>query len=315
MKKTHVWQGFALAGALAIAGCKPATSGGGHGDREDLLAHLPADCATGRVFVDWRSIAHHPAFAGHLQALEDKASHAMGTEGQSTARDVLARFREKGLDPARDVESIGMCIRDSKAVVVGVGGDFEDKDLLKILLEVARASGEKKAPPRGEIEGIKYVGDTEALFAQVVPRVFVIATAGEPADLARMADRVRVAKDWRAAEGTMIWAAIDLDAKTKVEMSVHADGDDLVVDGEVVSDEIAKAHASDSDVRKEVAKLADGLAESPLAPLAEDVRALDLKISGPAIHAHFVAPSTHVSKTIDALLRASDAELQRGFRM
>lgn len=310
------WKAFALVATLGVTGCKPAQSGGGGSDREDLLAHLPADCAMGRVFLDWRSIAHHPAFAGHLQELEDKISHAMGREERSTARHVLAKLRSKGLDPARDVESAGACIRDSKSVVLGIGGDFEDKDLLKIITEVARESGDKGAtPPAGEIDGIKYLGDDEALLAQVVPRVFVLDTAGEPADLARMADRSRVAKAWRAAEGTMFWAAIDPDAKTKVEASIRADGDDLVIDAMVASDELAQAHATESDMRKEVDKLADELAETPLAPLADDIRGMQLKVAGGRIHAHLVAPSKHVSQLIDGLLRASDADLQRGFRI
>ncbi|MFI5299709.1 MAG: hypothetical protein ACHREM_16605 [Polyangiales bacterium] len=314
----HVFGAIVTIGALATMGCKPATSGGSggaSGARDDLLAHLPAACPTGRVFIDWRSFARHPAFSGHVKALEDKISHAMGREERSTARDVLESFRDKGIDPARDIESAGMCIRDQKSVVLGIGGDFEDKDLLKIFVQIAREHGDTKPPPHGEIDGIRYLGDDDVVVAQVVPRVLVVDVAGEPSDLAKMADRTRVAKDWRAAEGTMLWASVVPDPTMKVELSLRADGDDLVLDGLVASEEIRKAHAAEADVRQELAKLADSLQETPLAPLADDLRGMELQVKGDSIRGHLVAPSAHVSKTIERLLQASDADFQRGFRM
>ena len=319
---------FSLCAAALIAaslvschptkGARAGASGAAEGSDETvagadaLLVHLPPRCEVGRVFVDWRGLTHHAAFKGHLPALEEKAAEAMRGDMGEGVEAALRAFRKQGLDPARDIGEVAMCIRTERNPILAFSVDLHGHDFWRVLDAISKQYGATQKLATKVVDGVRYFEADGSFLAQVAPEIIVLDVKGEVGDLAALADREGVAKGWQAAQGALVWAHV-VTERGAVDLSLNAEGSDLVLEARVASPEVGRDRFTQKEIRRGLDDLARQLAATPFQPLADDIRHMTITKDGDAVRGKLIAPSAHVSAAIERILAATEEELERSF--
>ena len=284
----------------------------------DVLAHVPQKCAMGRFYVNVGALSKDPAIKPTMKKLDDKIAESMkGSDGKKyeAARKALD---DAGIDPGRDIREFAMCMQNKKDMVLAIGGDFADKDPLTALQKAIVATDEPK-PKKKEADGISYLQTEKVAIGQVTPNVLVFS---EDTDLfADVKDKQKISDAWNLGDGRLATLEVKgFEKGVDVSAMLTNEGDDVQFKASIeVSGPDAKKMKSDPDtfakgVKDFVTKAADKLDGTPLEAIADDLRAVKVKVDGNTVTLTAKIPNKHLASVLKKVMDSSEQDLEDAFK-
>ena len=281
----------------------------------DLLKHVPKKCAMGRLYLNFAGLTDEPAIKKNVHKLDDKFAEAMKGQNGDKAKDVLKILTKAGIDPAKDIREIAVCANGEDDVVVAVGGDFAGKDVLGALVKIADKEGQTLK--KKDADGVSYLkGKDKMMLGQVTETVFVASKDTD--DFAALAKSEDQSADWDVSKGRLL---VMKGASKKsgldsllCELTEKGDDLELKVAAEFSGKAAQQLDAEDdpqAKIKQMIGQAADKVEKSPASALADDIRAIKVKIDGHKVTLSMKCSNKDLGSALSALTEASEADLEK----
>ncbi len=289
-------------------GAKKKKKGGGY-TSGDVLAHVPASCKGGRIFVNLGLLLNNEAVEKAAESLEEKLSEKLGKKDGKKAEKGFKALKKAGIDPARDVKEIAICVDASTSdPVVAIGGDFDGKDPIGAMAEAAEAADEKELEKK-ESDGVEYLKDGKTYIAAVAPNVVVFTR--DKSSLSELKEKNEVSDAWSFEKGRILAFTVNDKKSGTFTGSIDESGDDLEV--KFTADMKGEAGEQMADAPKQFKKQFEALAEqvgkklskTPFKKIADDIAQAQIKVDGSKVTVTLTFPAADLG---DAIKRAADAD-------
>jgi hypothetical protein len=276
----------------------------------DVLKHVPGDCKGGRVYLDLSRLLKNEGLEKSAEALEEKLASSMKKGDAKAAGKAFKKLKKAGIDPARDVREVALCLDSSKdEPVIAFGGAFADKDPIEAVRQAIDEASESDTKKKETEEGIPYIKNDGFFFAAVTPNVVVLTK--DKGSLAKLAKDRDPDDAWNAGKGRIL--AFDVKDKKTGNFSgqITEDGDDLkVVFAVDFKGELGENIADDPKnfkrgLEEQLAKVSTRLRKGPFKKIADDLREAKIKVDGSKVTLTLTVPAADLG---DALKRAAEAD-------
>lgn len=284
--------------------------------RGDVLKHVPKACKGGRVYLNLGLLLKNEAVEKSASALTDKMSSSMKKKDSKAMGKALKSLKKSGIDPARDVEEVAVCVPGKdEAPVVAIGGEFAGKKPLDALKKATEEADDSEPVSIKETDdGIKYLKQGKSLIGQIAPNVLVFTEDKDAfADLKKDDDE---SADWGLEKGRIVAFKVKDKKSGNIEGTIDESGEDLDVKFSVdLAGEAGEKAADNPTATKEqleqvVEMFAKRLKKGPFKKVANDVAATKVKVKGSKVTLSMTLPASDLGDAIRKAAEASDDELK-----
>lgn len=275
----------------------------------DVLKHVPSSCKAGRIYFNLGLFLKNEAVEKAAESLEDKFAEKLGKKDGKKAEKGFKALKKAGIDPARDVKEIAICMDSTSGdPVVAIGGDFDGKDPIGAMAKAAEEADEKDLEKK-ESDGVEYLKDGKQYIAAVAPNVVVFTRDKSSfADLKKEGDH---ASDWSFEKGRIVAFTVTEKKSGTFTGSIDENGDDL--DVKFSADLKGEAGEEMADAPKEFKKqfekmageIGKKLAKTPFKKIADDIGEAKIKVDGSKVTVTLTLPASDLG---DAVKKAADSD-------
>jgi len=191
----------------------------------DSLKYMPKDCASGRVYLGAKKLLANVGDATGLQTKILEQLAKSDKEDDKKATEVLAVFKEGGIDPVSALQEMAVCANTGNKVVVAISMDMGKVEKPADLFAKAMEKGSGKAPTKEEVDGVTYLTNEKGN-VMGFPGGGIVLMADDKASVTAIAKGAPGAADFADASSHLIWAKIT-EGGQNVDFGLKESGDNL----------------------------------------------------------------------------------------
>jgi hypothetical protein len=218
----------AKSGAAANGSAKPAADApkvAAAAAPGDALKYMPKECASGRVYLGAKKLFANVGDVGGLQTKILDQLAKSDKEDDKKATEVLAVFKEGGIDPVSALQEMAVCANTGNKVVVAISMDMGKVDKPADLFAKAMEKGSGKAPTKEEVDGVTYLTNEKGN-VMGFPGGGVVLMADDKAAITAIAKGAPGGSEFADATSHLIWAKIT-EGGQNVDFAIKEAGDNL----------------------------------------------------------------------------------------